>query len=263
MALIEAGGRTIAYHRAGHGPPLLLLHGGFGDGRDWGRQLGGLSDEFDVVAWDAPGCGGSDDPPAVMTMADYADAAADLVAALGLDRPHVCGLSFGAGLALAVYRHHPHLVRSLVLAGAYAGWKGSLPPAEVRARLERVRAEIAQPPAGWVDGYLPGFFAGPVPPETIELVRSIMLDVRPAGVLPMLTAFAEADLRDVLPTIAVPTLLLYGDADARAPRPVAEALHAAVPGAELVWLPGVGHAANLEAPAAFDAEVRRFLRTAG
>lgn len=263
MTLIEAGGRTVAYRRAGHGPPLMLLHGGFGDGREWRHQLDGLSDEFDVIAWDAPGCGGSADPPADTSMDGYADAVADLVTALGLDRPHVCGLSFGAGLAIAVYRRHPHLVRSLVLAGAYAGWKGSLPPAEVRARLERVRAEIALPPARWVDGYLPGFFAGPVPPETLGLVRSIMLDVRPAGVLPMLTAFADADLRDVLPTIAVPTLLLYGDADVRAPRPVAEALHAAVPGSRLVWLPGVGHAANLEAPDAFTAEVRRFLRTAG
>jgi pimeloyl-ACP methyl ester carboxylesterase len=115
----------------------------------------------------------------------------------------------------------------------------------------------------WIDSYLRGFFAGPAAPETLELIRSIMLEVRPAGVLPMLTAFADADLSDVLPTIAVPTLLPYGDADARAPRPVAEALHAAIPDSELVWLPGVGHVANLEAPDAFNAEVRRFLRTAG
>jgi pimeloyl-ACP methyl ester carboxylesterase len=262
VTLIEVGGRQIAYHRAGHGPPLLLLHGGLGDGREWRRQLDGLSDEFDVVAWDAPGCGGSDDPAAATTMADYADAVAGLVTALGLGRPHVCGTSFGAGLAIAVHRRHPHLARSLVLAAAYAGWKGSLPPVEVRERVEGVRAEMARPPALWVDGYLPGFFAGTVTPETLGLVRSIMLDVRPAGVLPMVTAFADADLRDALPTIAVPTLLLYGDADARAPRPVAEALHAAIPGSELVWVPG-GHAANLEAPEAFNAEVRRFLRRAG
>ena len=80
----------MAYHRAGDGPPLVLLHGGYGDGREWRLQLRALSDEFDVIAWDAPGCGGSDDPPADIAMADYADAVADLVAALGLDRLHVC-----------------------------------------------------------------------------------------------------------------------------------------------------------------------------
>ena len=73
-------------------------------------------------------------------------------------------------------------------------------------------------------------------------------------------ALAEADLRAVLPTITVPTLLLYGAADVRAPRAVAEALHAGIPHSELVLLPGVGHACNLEAPEAFNAEVRRFLQ---
>ena len=77
----------------------------------------------------------------------------------------------------------------------------------------------------------------------------------------MLAAFADADLRAVLPTITVPTLLLCGAADVRAPRPVAEALHAAIPNSELVLLPEVGHMGNLEAPEAFNAEIRRFLRT--
>jgi pimeloyl-ACP methyl ester carboxylesterase len=261
VELIEVGGRSIAYRRAGAGNPLVLLHGAWSDGREWRPQLAGLSDEFDVIAWDAPGCGGSDDPPAQMDMADYADAVADLATALHPGPVHLCGLSFGGGLALEVYRRHPRLVRSLVLASAYAGWRGSLPAEEVEARLARARGELDQPPAAWIDGYLPGFFAQPVPPETLDLVRSIMLEARPTGTLPMLAAFATADLRAVLPTITVPTLLLYGAADVRAPRPIAEALHAAIPTSELVLLPEVGHMCNLEAPEAFNAEMRKFLRT--
>jgi pimeloyl-ACP methyl ester carboxylesterase len=259
VELIEAAGRTIAYRRAGTGPPLVLLHGGWSDSRSWIPQLTALADGYDVVAWDAPGCGGSADPPRDLTMAEYADAVADLVGALGLGRVHLGGLSFGAGLALAVWSRHPGMLRSLVLAGAYAGWKGSLPPEEARARIDRVRRDLDRPPEEWVDDYLPGFFAGPVPQETTDAVRAEMLDVRPAGTRSMLSAFADADLRDVLPTIDVPTLLLYGAADARAPRPVAEALHAAVRGSRLVFLPGVGHVANLEAPEAFTAVVRDFL----
>lgn len=259
MKSVTVGGRTIAFHRAGSGPPLLLLHGGWSDGREWRFQLDGLSADYDVIAWDAPGCGGSDDPADDASLATYADAVAGLADALGLDRPHVGGLSFGGGLAIAVYQRHPQLVRSLVLASAYAGWKGSLPAAEVRARLRKVRSEIHRPPESWVEEELPRFFAGAVAPEVLDLVRSTMVDTRPTGTLPMLTAFANADLREVLPTIAVPTLLLYGTADVRAPGAVAAALHAAIPDSELVLLPGVGHAANLEAPEAFNAEIRRFL----
>lgn len=260
MDSVTVSGRTIAYHRVGSGPPLVLLHGGWSDGREWRLQLEGLSADFDVIAWDAPGCGRSDDPPGHASLATYADAVADLIGALDLGRAHLCGLSFGGGLAIAVYQRHPELVRSLVLASAYAGWKGSLPAEEVQARLRKVQSEIHRPPEAWLDDYLPGFFAGVVAPQVLGLVRSTMLDVRAAGTLPMLTAFAEADLREVLPTIAVPTLLLYGTEDVRSPRAVADALHAAIPDSELVLLPGVGHLINLEAPEAFDAEVRRFLR---
>ena len=137
---VVVGGRMIAYRRAGEGPPLVLLHGGCADSRAWLPQLEALSPAFDLIAWDAPGCGGSDHPTDPMRLADYADAVAGLLASLHFERAHVCGLSFGAGLAIAVYDRHPHLVRSLVLAGAYAGWKGSLPPAEATARLDRARA---------------------------------------------------------------------------------------------------------------------------
>jgi pimeloyl-ACP methyl ester carboxylesterase len=59
---VEVGGLRVAYRRAGAGPALLLVHGALGDSRDWRRQLEGLSDELTVVAWDAPGCGGSGRP---------------------------------------------------------------------------------------------------------------------------------------------------------------------------------------------------------
>jgi pimeloyl-ACP methyl ester carboxylesterase len=259
---VETGIGTIAYRRVGTGSPLVLLHGGWSDGRAWTPQLAGLADEYDVVAWDAPGCGGSPDPPADLTLTDYADAVAALVVALGLGPVHLVGHSFGAGLAIEVQAGHPGMVRSLVLSGAYAGWRGSLPPEEIEMRLRRVLADLDRPPAEWVDGYLPGFFNGPIPAETVDAVRAMMLDVRPAGTRSMVTSFAAADLRHVLPTIAVPTLLLYGAEDVRAPRAVGEAMHASIPGSRMVLIPGVGHEVNLEAPEEFNAAVRSFLRAA-
>ena len=258
---VDVDGRTLAYWRAGTGPPLVLLHGGWSDGREWWPQLEGLSDEFDVIAWDAPGCGGSSDPPEDLGLDGFADAVADLVAAIDLDRPHVAGLSFGGGLAIAVAQRHPDLARSLVLCSAYAGWGGSLPADEVAARLERALEEAERPPAEWVHDYLPGFFASPVDPAVTARVVEIMLDVRRAGIRSMLPAFAAADLRGGLDAITVPTLLLYGEADVRSPRHIAEELHAAIAGSELVVLPGIGHVTNLEAPDRFNEIVRRFLRS--
>jgi pimeloyl-ACP methyl ester carboxylesterase len=75
----------------------------------------------------------------------------------------------------------------------------------------------------------------------------------------MALALAEANLRDVLPQITVPTLLVYGDADVRAPVEVADALHAGIPGSQLVMLPGLGHELYLEAPDLFNATLREFL----
>ena len=58
MEMIEVDGLHIAYERAGRGPALVLLHGCVGDGpTTWRRQLDELSDDFTVVAWDAPGAG--------------------------------------------------------------------------------------------------------------------------------------------------------------------------------------------------------------
>jgi pimeloyl-ACP methyl ester carboxylesterase len=137
---IEIEGLRIAYERAGEGPPLILLHGYVGDGRGTRRrQIDELSDEFTVVAWDAPGAGRSSDPPESFRLPDYADCLVGFVNALGLGQPHVAGLSLGGGLALELHRRHPTIPMSLVLAGAYAGWAGSLAPEAVELRLRQAR----------------------------------------------------------------------------------------------------------------------------
>ena len=262
MDVIEVAGFRIAFEREGEGPPLVLLHGGYGcDRRAWRRQLDALSDELTVVAWDAPGHGQSSDPPEIFGLADYADVLAGFVAALGLDRPHLLGLSFGGGLAIELYRRHPTVPRTLVLAGAYAGWAGSLPPEVVDERLRRALREAELPPETWLPEYMPGMFSPSPAPEIVDEMMSIMLGVHPVGLRAELRAFAAADLRDVLPTIDAPTLVLHGEHDQRAPLPVAEFLHARIPGSTLAVLPGAGHISNVEAADQFNDTVRDFLRT--
>jgi pimeloyl-ACP methyl ester carboxylesterase len=98
-----------------------------------------------VVAWDEPGAGRSSDLPADFGLADYADCLAGLIEGLAVGPVHVAGLSWGGTLVQELYRRHPELVATLVLADTYAGWKGSLPAEEVEARVEGARRILATP----------------------------------------------------------------------------------------------------------------------
>jgi pimeloyl-ACP methyl ester carboxylesterase len=259
MELVEVKGLTIAYERAGAGPVVVLLHGGMSDSREWRQQIDGLCDGFTLVAWDAPGCGKSSDPPESFRMPDYAACLAAFIEALALGSPHIVGLSFGGTLALELYRQRPTLVRSLVLVSAYAGWAGSLPPAAVAERLESALSDCELPPEQVARDWVPSLLTDQAPKRTIEELVRIISGFHPAGAPAMARAMAEADLRDVLPTIDIPTLLLHGDADRRALLRHAEELAGQIPNARLAVIRGVGHQSNLEAPDSFNAELRKFL----
>ena len=258
MDTVEVDGLRIAYQRAGTGPGLVLVHGYVGDGPTTRRrQLDGLCDEFTVIAWDAPGAGGSADPPESFGMAGYADSLAGFIAALDIRRPHVVGLSFGGSLALAMFRRHRTIPTTLVLASAYAGWAGSLPADVATQRLQQALALAGMPGDELVRTLLPTMFYAAPAPDDVDAFGASMHAFHPRGFRAIARAAAE-DLGDVLPQVDVPTLLIYGDKDVRAPLTVAEQLAAAIPGSTLVVLPGVGHLCNIEVPDEFNNLVRNF-----
>jgi pimeloyl-ACP methyl ester carboxylesterase len=261
LDFIETAGVRVGIERAGEGPPLVLLHGLPGDSRVWRRQLDDLSDEFTVVAWDAPGCGQSADPFGPFGTYEVALALAGVIEQLELERPHVLGLSWGSGIALELYRVAPALPRSLVLASGYAGWAGSLSQEALAQRLDAYLTASRTPPHEALREWGAGLFSPAAPQELIDELLSISSEFHPDALAELARSFAETDLRAVLPTIQVPTLVLHGDADTRSPLNVGRALHAAIPHARLVVLPDVGHVSNVQAPQAFNAEVRRFLRS--
>ena len=258
------GNLRIVYRESGHGHPMVLLHGGGDDSRLWRWQIDGLADEFTVMAWDAPGCGCSSDVPESWRMSDYADALAEWLKAVGVEWPHILGLSWGSSLALEFYRRYPMVPASLILVGAYAGWAGSLPPEEVAARLESVLAAADLPREQLLTG-LPGVLSSSAPRELMDEMAEIWADnagsIHPGGYRAMVHSMAEADLRDVLPRIRIPTLLIYGELDQRAPFKVANELHTRIPSVKLVVIPGVGHLANVEAPDEFNYHVRQFIQS--
>ena len=252
----DVHGLRIAFRRAGAGPPLLLLHGGLCDSRVWRVQLEELSDEFAVVAWDAPGCGASSDPPEMYRLPEYADCLAAFIHAVGLVQPHAVGHSFGGGLAAR--RPAPRHPEVAVLAGG-TGLGRSLPPDEVEARLQ-LALRIAELPSAASPSPFRASFRTPWPPIWRRSFKVIMSEIRPVGTRVMACSFAEADLRPARPAswfrrcfcTATPMNVLRRMLPRRS-------MPASRP-STLVMLPGLGHESYLESPETFNAEVRRFLR---
>jgi pimeloyl-ACP methyl ester carboxylesterase len=260
MEKVEVDGLHITYERAGSGPVLVLLHGYVGDGpTTWRRQLDELSDEFTVVAWDAPGAGRSTDPPERFGLDGYGRCLAGFIEKLRLDTASVVGLSFGGILALALQRQYSGMSSALILASAYAGWGGSLPPEVAEQRLGQALALADGTPGAFVDALLPTMFSRPMPRETVDNFRASTQAFHPRRFRAMARASAE-DVRDVLTHVNVPTLLVYGERDVRAPLTVAKGLHEAISGSKLVLLPDAGHLCNLEAPDEFNVAIRDFVR---
>jgi pimeloyl-ACP methyl ester carboxylesterase len=259
MDVLQAGELRIAYERAGRGPAVVFVHGAGDDARVWQPQLAALAGDFTVVAWDEPGTGRSSDVPAGFGLSDYADSLAALIDGLGVAPAHLAGLSWGGTVVLELYRRHPELVTTLILADTYAGWTGSLPEDEVRARVATV-SRMLDAPGERLDLASSGMFAGDPPSRFVPLIEELAAAVRGESLRTQLAAMAEADLSGLLPRIAVPTLLIWGEADTRSPLTVADQFATAIPEAELVVIPGAGHMSNLERPEPFNRAVRAFCR---
>ncbi len=255
---VEIGEHSVAYRSAGNGSPLVLLHGFLCDSRVWRRELEGLSAWFTVMAWDAPGAGASSDPPDPFSIADWAECLRAFLNAVGIERAHVLGLSWGGLLAQELYRLDPMRVQTLILADTYAGWKGSLGEEVAAQRLARCERESSLPPDEFVARWVPVEFFSDASPELQDEMAAVVSEFHPLGFRLMARALADNDTTGLLPTIDVPTLLLWGDDDRRSPLGVAERFRRAIPGAELAVIARTGHVSNMEQPEAFDAHVRRF-----
>jgi pimeloyl-ACP methyl ester carboxylesterase len=218
-----------------------------------------LSDQFTVVAWDAPGAGSSSDPPDPFTITDWGHCLAEFLDVIGIERAHVLGLSWGGLLAQEFYHLYPTRVRGLILADTYAGWKGSLGDSIGEQRLARCVRESSMPAKEFVARWVPvEFFTEAVSQDVHEEMAAVVSDFHPMGFRLMAKSLADTDTTDILPNIEVPTLLLWGDHDQRSPMSVAAQFRAGIPNAELAVIANAGHVSNMEQPEEFNARVRRF-----
>jgi pimeloyl-ACP methyl ester carboxylesterase len=258
MLYTNVNGLSIAYKRTGNGPVLVLLHGLTQDSRVWKPQIESLSENFTVIAWDAPGAGLSADPPESFNISNWADCLAGLLDSSGVKHAHILGLSWGGFLAQEFYQRYSAHVLSLVLADTYAGWTGSLSDSIANAHLAACLRDASLPPHDFVLKYLTGMFSDSPTQEVKDELANIISDFHPIGFRLMATAIAKEDTRFLLPKIKVPTLLVWGEADKRSPMSVAHQFHDAIPGAKLEIIPKAGHVSNMEKPDQFNKIVKDF-----
>ncbi|HVM37843.1 MAG TPA: alpha/beta fold hydrolase [Sphingomicrobium sp.] len=248
IGVAEAGG--------GAGTPILFLHGVGSTKRVWDSQIDFFGRSRRALAFDYPGYGESDPLPAA-TREDFAASVLAALSALGIERAHVCGLSLGGVIAIAMHDQAPERCASLVLADSFA-----VHP-EGRAIYERSVAasraasmrELAEARAGAL--LAPGARAA-LYREVIDTMASIEAGAYRLGA----EAVWLADQRDRAARITVPTLVLCGEVDKVTPPELSRELAALVPAARLQLIPGAGHLANIEQPVAFNHAVDEFIAAA-
>jgi len=253
---------VLAHDDAGSGTPLVLLHGFPLDRALWAPQRRALAGAARVIIPDLRGFGESaalGDPPT--TVDGHADDIAALLDALGLERVVIGGMSMGGYVALAFWRRHRARVAALLLADTRAGADSAEGKEKRRAMMETARTIGAR---GVADAMMPGLLGKTTRakrPETEPELRAILERASVPGILAAIQAMMDRpDASAMLATIDVPTLIVVGEEDALTPVKESEAMHAAIAGSRLEIIPGAGHCANFERPAAFDHVVEEFLR---
>jgi len=119
---ISVAGIGVNYHDLGQGAPILFIHGsgpGVSAWANWRLALPALAKKFRVIAPDMVGFGFSERPEGIVYSVDtWVAQAVGLLDALGIDKAHVVGNSFGGAIGLALAIRHPERVDRLALMGS-------------------------------------------------------------------------------------------------------------------------------------------------
>ena len=247
--------------KAGSGDSaVVMLHGVGGAKEAWASTLAALSGAgFRAIAWDMPGYGQSAmiDP---YTNEGLARALESLLDVLDARRVVLLGHSMGGMVAQEALARFPHKINGLILSGtspAFGAPGGTWQQGFLRSRFAPLDAGRGM--AALAAELVPAMMAPGAGAAAQAAAAAMMSRVPEAAYRAALSAIVAFDRRAQLADIRVPTLALAGAHDRNAAPAVMEKMAARIPGCEYRCLPDVGHLANLEDPAAFDAAVLEFL----
>jgi pimeloyl-ACP methyl ester carboxylesterase/predicted MFS family arabinose efflux permease len=253
----------LAYEvRGPEGAPLMVfVHPNPFDATSWLYQMTHFSTWFRCVAVDLPGYGTSPAALEGVTMEEIAAAVWDAVDEAGGDAELpvvVVGCSIGSHIAEHMYHLRPERTGALVLSGT--GWR------PVREFVPRRVAQYEQHGLTFrrqhaLEDFSPEFRRTPVAEWFADLLVERNDTADAASIVAMFRARTDPDPDWLFADLHAPVLIVSGTEDSS--HAAAFALHERLPRAEIVPLPGAGHACYFEQPWEFDAEVLAFLDRVG
>jgi 3-oxoadipate enol-lactonase len=248
-------GLSIGYADSGVGDktPVVFLHGVGSDKSVWHPQLKAFARERRAIAFDYPGYGDSDPAPECTTREGYAEAVLSGMRDLGVARAHICGLSLGGVVAIALHGADPDACASLILADTFAVHPDG------QAIYDRSVA-ASEDMRALAEGRVDVLLAQPAAPAVRTEVVGTMAKIHPAAFRIGAEAVWLADQRDRVHEIRVPTLVICGAQDHVTSPALSHELTRLIPGARFEQIEGAGHLTNLEKPEEFNTLVGAFMR---
>jgi 3-oxoadipate enol-lactonase len=253
MPTVKANGIEIYYEL--HGPNgadvLVLSNGILMSTASWACQTPVLSRHCRLLLYDCRGMWRSEHPAGPYSMELHADDLTALLDALGIERAHIGGISYGGELSLAFALKYPARTRSLIVSSSVSQvdplLKGFVDSwiAATRARDPELLFQVTYPlnfSEAWIAANQVALDAARERYKTLDM----------NAFLELLLAFSRLDLTTDLHAIAAPALVMVGEEDLLKPRKYAEIIAREIPGAELAVVPHAGHSVCWEQPGAFN-----------
>jgi len=256
MGAIMLGGGAIGVAMRGAALtaiPILFLHGVGSDKSAWAPQLAHFGARRPALAFDFPGYAESKLRPAA-NRDDFAAAIFAALDSLGIESAHICGLSLGGVVAIAMHHMAPHRCASLILADSFA-----VHPKGEAIYQRSVDASRAMPMRELAAARAPLLLGAAASALLWEKVIETMAAIDPEAYRLGAAAVWLADQRTRAANIDVPTLILVGNEDRITPPALSGELASLIPEARFEVIASAGHLANLEQPGAFNSAVDRFL----
>lgn len=264
MPTIKVNNLSMYYESHGQGEPIVFVAGFSCDLSAWSGIVDFFKNDFQVILFDNRGAGQTDITAAPYTIEQMAADTAGLCDALGIKQAHFVGNSMGGFILQALARHHPQLVKSMVLSNSALSAKCGF-HIYAAAQLSLLKADapmraLVHASCGWAFSY-----AFLMQPGMLEQLIQLTLDnphpFTVNGYEGQYAALDQFDSSSWAHEINVPVLVMSGSEDLILPQSLAKALAATIPHARYYNFDQCGHLPYIEYPQQFCEQVRTFIDT--